>query len=392
MRHLPPVGLPLQTGDIRGALSGVIHPAGERRRLVQQLTERLPGKSIHLWSSGRTALYHLLRACRSCRPGRTEVLIAGYTCWSVAAAAVRAGLTIRPVDIDPRTLDFDGDSLDSVEGGNLLAIISHHLLGYPNEMGLLEKAAKRWGAFLIDDAAQGWGATLAGRAIGSFGDAGILSFGRGKSLPALGGGAAIVAHHGELAAAAEAPPEGRHFGAGRFPAALAHQLFFPPSRYHIPARLPFLGLGKTIYDESFALGSMGGYAAALANRLLGKFDKRREDRVVAASRYDSIVTTTSHAKRVLPLQGASPSYLRYGLVLSDPIARDKWIDAEKLGISRLYPASIDSIPDLPRDALAASPSLPGCREAARSLITLPTHPLVTREDQERIARFVGDLA
>ena len=87
------------------------------------------------------------------------------------AAAVRAGLKIRLVDVDPETLDFDDDSLERCDWGRVAALVTHNLFGLPNETKRLERLAEREGFLLIDDAAQAFGARRGGRAAGSAGDA-----------------------------------------------------------------------------------------------------------------------------------------------------------------------------------------------------------------------------
>jgi len=55
-----------------------------------------------LGNSGRALLYGLLDALKR-KDGniRNEVLIPGYTCYSVAASVAKAGLKIRAYDMDP---------------------------------------------------------------------------------------------------------------------------------------------------------------------------------------------------------------------------------------------------------------------------------------------------
>ena len=56
----------------------------------------------------------------------------------------------------------------------------------------LEKRNLRSQILLIDDAAQSFGARLNHRLVGTFGDAGIISFGPGKTMTASGGGLIIT--------------------------------------------------------------------------------------------------------------------------------------------------------------------------------------------------------
>jgi len=140
--------------------------------------------------SGRTLMTLLLQTLRkSDSRNRDEVLIPGYTCYSVAASVARAGLRISLYDLDPRTLRPDTSSLNKAAGDRTLAIVYQHLFGIPQPRGDFQEVAARYGVPLIEDAAQGLGGTQNGMPMGGMGDFGILSFGRGKPLPIGGGGA-----------------------------------------------------------------------------------------------------------------------------------------------------------------------------------------------------------
>jgi dTDP-4-amino-4,6-dideoxygalactose transaminase len=72
------------------------------------------------------------------------------------------------------------------------AIIFPHLFGNPGAIDRLERELEEKGIrsklFIVDDAAQSFGAERKGRLVGTFGDAGIISFGPGKTMTASGGG------------------------------------------------------------------------------------------------------------------------------------------------------------------------------------------------------------
>src|SRR5262249_704901 len=152
-------------------------------------------------SSGRAALTMLLETMRA-DSDRREVVIPAYTCFSVASAVARAGLLIRVCDVDLKTLDFDLSALLRVGLRKAVCIVPSGLYGLPGDLAALERIARDAGAFVIDDAAQCLGATQAGRACGSFGDAGIYSLGRGKGLTTMGGGI-LVTHRADLASRIE---------------------------------------------------------------------------------------------------------------------------------------------------------------------------------------------
>ena len=133
------------------------------------------------------------------------------------------------------------------------------------DLSPLAAAAHAAGALLIDDAAQGVGSSVAGRPVGGGGDYGILSFGRGKGRTGGAGGAVF----------ASSPPAERRLRdiAARlapsrtelpgYLALLGQYWLGRPSLYWIPASLPWLRLGQTIYRPPPELRRMAQRSAAV---------------------------------------------------------------------------------------------------------------------------------
>ena len=67
-----------------------------------------------------------------------------------------------------------------------------HILGIPCDIRAIEDIANDRKIFLIDDSAQALGAEYHGKKTGSFGNAGFLSFARGKPFTILDGGALLT--------------------------------------------------------------------------------------------------------------------------------------------------------------------------------------------------------
>lgn len=74
------------------------------------------------------------------------------------------------------------------------AIIVVHLYGMPARMDEIMAIARRYNIPVIEDAAEALGSTYKGRAVGTFGDLGILSFNGNKIITTSGGGALISAN------------------------------------------------------------------------------------------------------------------------------------------------------------------------------------------------------
>ena len=71
------------------------------------------------------------------------------------------------------------------------AIIPVHLYGMPAKMNELVKISNEYGIPIIEDAAESLGSKYHGKACGSFGDYGILSFNGNKIITTSGGGAVL---------------------------------------------------------------------------------------------------------------------------------------------------------------------------------------------------------
>ena len=93
-----------------------------------------------LGESARALLFKLLETFKTQNCGqRDEVLIPGYTCYSVAASVAKAGLKINVYDLDPATLQPDFNSLRKATSEKTLAIIFQHLFGIPTSGYELKK-------------------------------------------------------------------------------------------------------------------------------------------------------------------------------------------------------------------------------------------------------------
>src|SRR5262249_13192015 len=119
-RTLPPAAAPLGWRDLLNGIAGMSDPARAMRAREGELRRHFGVRHVFLVSSGKAALTLALTALRS-RSTRTDVVIPAYTCVSVPAAVLKAGL--RPVlcDVDPATFDFDEHLLEQLIGPTTFA-------------------------------------------------------------------------------------------------------------------------------------------------------------------------------------------------------------------------------------------------------------------------------
>jgi dTDP-4-amino-4,6-dideoxygalactose transaminase len=130
-------------------------------------------------SSGTAAL-HLAVLALGLEPG-DEVLVPAYTFPSTANAVALSGLRPVLVDVDPETMNLDPARIEV--GPRTKAIMAVHLFGRPARVEELPDLP------LLEDAAGALGARRGGRACGSLGLLGCLSFHPRKIVTTGEGGA-----------------------------------------------------------------------------------------------------------------------------------------------------------------------------------------------------------
>ncbi|MDN3202823.1 DegT/DnrJ/EryC1/StrS family aminotransferase [Algoriphagus sediminis] len=126
-----------------------------------------------------------------------EVIVPALTWVSTAEVVKLVGAT--PVFSDTDENGLIGDGWTELCTVKTKAIIPVHLYGKMVYMESLIKEAKRKNLWVIEDAAQSFGAVQNGRASGTIGDIGALSFYPTKNLGALGEAGACTSHDQELA-------------------------------------------------------------------------------------------------------------------------------------------------------------------------------------------------
>jgi perosamine synthetase len=386
LRTLPPTAAPLSAPDLLSGLIGLLSPDAMTAQVTAGLRHRLGVEHACLVSSGRAALTMILQALAAISP-RRRVVVPAYTCFSVPAAVVRAGMELDVCDIDPDTLDFDWDQLEAlISEATPLCVISTHLFGLPADVPRTRRLCGPRGVFVVEDAAQAFAVVRDGGWVGTAGDVGFFSFGRGKNVSASGGGA-IVTKSAELGRALERvcaalPPMRPLSGFTALAEAAVTSLLVHPRFYWLPSRLPFLRLGTTLYSTAFDIGRLSGTQVGL----LRDWETRAAlSNGARASRVDAL--------RALPgavLPPAGSVCLRLPVVCRSTEVRDRLCGSEsgrRLGLSPMYPTAVTDIPEL-HDALGDR-DVPRARELAGRLLTVPVHPLVSENDIDAIAELIA---
>jgi dTDP-4-amino-4,6-dideoxygalactose transaminase len=380
-RRWPPAGgaLPL------AALAAALRTREPQRELLEGLGRRLRGAQLTLHASGREALRVGL-AWLAKRRARDEVLVPAYTCYSVPAAAVAAGLRVRLVDV---TLAgrIDPHGLESLPLERAAALVVSNLFGVPEPLAALRERLAGAGVALVDDAAQALGARHPEGPVGARGDLGILSFGRGKPLVALGGGGLVWPERPGLEAQPARPRRGLALAK-----ALAYDAALQPVLFRWLAAIPGLGIGETHFEPDFARGPIDGASLCLAAAALRDLERQGQERARRVAGLSAEISAHGAFSPLLADTGSSGVYPRLALVAPRAQARDAALAALRdAGASGMYPASLDQVPAL-RPHLAEGSPCPVAREFAARVLTLPTHRDLRGRERARLLETLGKLA
>lgn len=339
-----------------------------------------------LMSTGRAAMVLALQGMRdvaSSSPGgsqRTQVIVPAYTCYSVPASVIKAGLEPRLCDVEPTTLSMDPEALRRFDFSRVLAIVTANLYGIPNRLQEIETIARERGVWMLDDSAQALGAMHAGRPVGGFGDIGLYSFDKGKNITSLEGGA-LVASNAQLAAAldrrhAQLHPASAARTATTIVKLAAYATLLRPALYGLVRKLPGLGLGRTVYDETYPVEKYSGTLAGFAATLLQKLPALTQGRRDHAAALNEQLRQLGGVQLIDLLPQSQPAYARLPFLVNDASRRGavlESLEAAGIGATASYPSALCDVPEVLRSLPETDRTMPGARQVASRIVTLPTH-------------------
>lgn len=397
-RHVPPTAVPITLHDLWQGINATQQPQAVFSQFHSLFSDWTGNATCHLVSSGRAALTLILRGLKRQTPHRSQVIIPAYGCPTIVQSVLQAGLEPILCDVSLHTLDLDRQKLVELVNDQVLAVIPVHLYGLAQDVTDLLKLGLRHGFYVIEDAAQAFGALFRGQMVGTRGDAGLYSLGRGKCLP-TGHGGVIVARPPLDAVISE----------------VITQFIKPTDRLDLRSLVFFLGYGvatrpfpwwfitRTALNPAGAgmdvntlppikLTSFSPVQAGIGLSLL-----QRAAQINATRRHHArqLMSQLSPLKFLtlpqIPAE-AEPVYLRLPIVARDKETADHIFQTlwkAGLGISRSY---TKTLPALFADKLSLDTnkqaSFPVANHLADSLLTLPTHPYLAERDVQRIIKLL----
>jgi perosamine synthetase len=378
LRRQLPAWSPLTLGAVLSGFRAAWLGEGPRarQRVDQALRSAYAPRQLYLTDSGTSALTLALRVAGAAT--NAPVALPAFCCYDVATAADGAGIPFVLYDLDPETLSPELASLRRAFEAGAQTVVVAHLYGVPVDLAAVQALASEFGALIIEDAAQGSGCEWQGKPAGAHGALGVLSFGRGKGVTGGKGGALLVNDAGLLAQASAAweAAKGSREPHGSFRDYLllkAQWLFGRPSLYWIPASLPFLGLGETIYHLPHPVGGLSGLAAGVLARTLPLVPGEVEIRRANVLRLRGELSGVDHVR---PAAEWACGWLRMPIVLQRTAEATLTSYHVAAGVMRGYPTSLADLEGFGTRRLNGAEAFPGARGLAERLATVPTHRFV----------------
>ena len=396
-RTIPPAAAPISWKNLARAVGSLLSRPQKSAAFTEQLKKYFAVKHCYVVSSGKGALTLILQALHNLSPDRDEVLIPAFTCYSVPASIKKANLKIRLCDIHPKTLDFDPDCLQTYAAsekaaGKLLCVIPTHLFGIPADVESCRKIFPNE-VTIIEDAAQAMGSEMEMKKLGTFGDVGFFSLGRGKALSTVEGGI-IVTNNDELGKALKvAYTSLQHYSTFEQIVLLAKAWIANtlqiPTLFWVPKNLPFLRLGETLYEPDFTIKKESSIHATLAHGWEKRLQSYQEIRIKNISEFFKLYHDSSAEKHFQWSMAAGQPLIRLPFMVTEQTIRNTLVkDANESGIGVMpaYPTPIHEIPEVCNEFL--DEEYPAAKQMSTNLLTIPTHVFMEKKDFRTLEKLL----
>ena len=307
-------------------------------------------------NSGTSAL-HLALLAAGIGPG-DEVITVPFTFFATVATIGYTGAATVYVDIDPGTFNMDVTQIEAAITPRTRAILVVHLYGQPADMDPICDIARRHNLIVIEDVAQAHGAEYKGRRVGSIGDIGCFSFYPTKNLGAAGEGGMITTSNPEFARQLSLL---RNWG--------EEHRYWPVLKgynYRIPA-----------------------IQSAILRAKLPHLERWIEIRRGFAAEYDRLLQGTGVGLPV-SLRDVRHVFCLYTIRDRDRDRLQTSLSEAGIGTAVHYPTPVHLTPAY-SEARYKAGDFPVAEACARTVLSLPLHAHMTREQVHRIAGQISSL-
>lgn len=375
---------------------GKLRPVGSRVPAVGKF-----GTSPYLWepayhtvfmASGTAALSAAVAVALARKPhiDNPEILIPAYGCPDLVAAILAQGGKPVLVDLKPGLPLLDDKQLQQSINRNTVAVVGVGFLGIPEQMNVLSDICRDNNVLLIEDSAQCFPPFCATRPLA---DCIVLSFGRGKPINLMGGGALLVrseAVEQALEVVNRYPVHQVSPGVWWRLRRILFNLLMGRLPYYVLEKLPFLHIGETRFKPLDAVSRL-----EIPRGLLGAGIQQAGRRPLVQRLYHQQLAFSETMGWSLlghRTEDHSAPMLRYALLAPTEAVRNRVsiaLNRSGVGASTFYGCTLPNIAGL--EALFSGTKCPHADDFASRLMTLPCHEDVRPSDVALTAGIIREL-
>jgi dTDP-4-amino-4,6-dideoxygalactose transaminase len=279
----------------------------------------------------------------------------------------------------------------AISNSRFLAVLGIHLFGLLSDIEQIQKLVGDPAVSVVEDTAQAMGSEKNDKLLGTHGEVGFFSLGRGKPLSGVEGGI-IITNKDDLAEAINRMfPKVHGYNVSEHIKlilnAFALLIFQRPHFFWFPKSLAFLRVGDTFYDPHFKIRKLSAFQSGLVKNWREKLAKFQNDRRENTMQWHSIAKL-SNIHQYCSQNGNFLPLLKYPVIIENKKMLNMILeesDKNGHGIMLTYPDSINGIDELIE--LFKGQNFPAAKNLPHQLLTLPVHPYVKRQDMEKISKL-----
>jgi len=363
-----------------------IRPVGEPVKLTSTTTiEEYSGFDSSYLQSGTQALQLALTyAKKKCQSDAPEVILPAYACPDLISACVGANVKPILVDLAPDMPFPNTEDILALSNEHTVGVVLVNFLGISPPKSLFNslRDAK---LLIIEDRAQSFVSLPMEHSLQ--GDMIIFSFGKGKPVSLLGGGALLVSQKLSLDSDLVISNNLTRLETNSVPwsvrlKATAYNLIIRRFIYYWLLKMPGLKVGATKYKEPKAIERLGTVKVSL---LGDNILTQHKQNIEAEKRLEEIVSNINASYLTKVEEGKR--LLRYPILMNNKVSRDHLINlltANGIGASSMYNAPLTKIKSIPLSREQIDMGFPNANSFAERLLTLPCHSDVNKKALSKI--------
>lgn len=333
---------------------------GEKVALFENNFAKFIGTGYAIATSNGTTALHLALLALGIEPG-DEVLTTPFTFIASSNSILYTGAKPVFVDINPETFNIDPNLIEKKITSKTRAILPVHLYGLPADMDKILRIAKKYNLCVVEDAAQSHGAKIGNNLTGSFGDISAFSFYSTKNMT-TGEGGMITTNSKTLAKKIKI------------------------LRNH--------GMDKRYHHQTLGFNfRMTNIQAAIGIHQLEKLNQFNTKRMENANILDEGLSAIKNIQTPFIPSGFTHVFHQYTILVKAGTKKRnelaKYLEDNGVETMIYYPIPVHKQEFMQK--MYPGLELPNAEQTANSVLSLPVHPLVSKEELEKIVGLVKNF-